>query len=133
MMFKQLGWMVSIIIFLSLVISLTLTPMMSAKMLRGKKGMKVRAFDRWYNQRVLPLLNRLDQHYARLVDRVSRKRRSTLVMVLVIFLVSVVISVLTLKTEFMPASDNNDIALTVEMPTGTRMEIARETGHRIAK
>ncbi len=33
----------------------------------------------------------------------------------------------------MPASDNNEIAITVEMPTGTRMEVARETGHRIAQ
>lgn len=132
-MFKQLGWMVSIIIFLSLVISLTLTPMMSAKMMRGNKDVKVNAFDRWYNRRILPLLNRMDHLYAGLVSKVSRKRKSTLVVLVVVFLVSVVISALTLKTEFMPSSDNNDIALTVEMPTGTRMEVARETGHRIAK
>ena len=33
----------------------------------------------------------------------------------------------------MPESDNNSIALTVEMPTGTRMEVAREVGHEIAQ
>ena len=132
-MFKQLGWMVTIIISLSLIIALTLTPMMSAKMMRGNKKIKVNNFDRWYNKRVLPLLNKLDHGYSRLVNRVARKRRFTLSVVVLIFIVSAVISAVTLKTEFMPASDNNDIALTVEMPTGTRMEVARETGHRIAE
>lgn len=132
-MFKQLGWMVTIIISLSLIIALTLTPMMSAKMMRGNKDVKMNGFDKWYNNKVLPLLNKLDHGYAKLVNRVARKRKVTLLAVIIIFLVSVAISVVTLKTEFMPASDNNDIALTVEMPTGTRMEIARETGHRIAE
>lgn len=132
-MFKQLGWMVTIIISLSLIIALTLTPMMSAKMIRSSKDMKFSRFDKWYNRRILPLLNGLDGAYQKLVDKVARKRRLTLLIVLVIFIVSVVISAVTLKTEFMPASDNNEIAMTVEMPTGTRMEVARETGHKIAE
>src|SRR5690554_3243353 len=132
-MFKQLGWMVTIIISLSLIISLTLTPMMSALMMRSAKEARVSRFDRWYNKRVLPILNRMDHGYARLVNGVTRRRRMTLLGVILIFIVSVVISVITLRTEFMPASDNNSIAITVEMPTGTRMEVARETGHRIAQ
>src|SRR5690554_4804540 len=132
-MFKQLGWMVTIIISLSLIISLTLTPMMSALMMRSAKEARVSRFDRWYNKRVLPILNRMDHGYARLVNGVTRRRRMTFLGVILIFIVSVVISVITLRTEFMPASDNNSIAITVEMPTGTRMEVARETGHRIAQ
>jgi HAE1 family hydrophobic/amphiphilic exporter-1 len=132
-MFNQLGWMVTIIISLSLIIAMTLTPMMAAKMLRGNKEMKVSSFDRWYNKRVLPLLNRLDYLYSRLVNRVVRRRRFTIFTIVLIFVVSVAISALTLKTEFMPQSDNDNISLTVEMPTGTRMEVSRETGHRIAQ
>lgn len=132
-MFKQLGWMVTIIITLSLIIALTLTPMMSAKMMKSGKDVKMSGFDKWYNKRVLPLLNRLDHAYAGLVNRVARRRRMTLFAVLVVFVLSVVVSAITLKTEFMPASDNNEIAITVEMPTGTRMEVARETGHRLAE
>ncbi|MDR0422268.1 MAG: efflux RND transporter permease subunit [Proteiniphilum sp.] len=134
-MFKQLGWMVTIIISLSLIIALTLTPMMSANMMRSNKEKKVRTsgFDRWYGSRMLPLLNRLDYAYSRLVNWVARRRRFTLTAVVIVFLLSVVVSAVTLKTEFMPASDNNEIDITVEMPTGTRMEVARETGHRIAR
>lgn len=132
-MFKQLGWMVSIIIALSLVISLTLTPMMSAHMMRSSKEEKLSRFDRWYNKRVLPILDRMDHGYGRLVNWVSRRRRTTLAGVILIFIVSVIISAITLRTEFMPASDNNSIAMTVEMPTGTRMEVARDVGQRIAQ
>ncbi len=132
-MFKQLGWMVTIIISLSLIIALTLTPMMSANMMRSTKDMKMSGFDRWYNKRILPILNKIDHSYSRLVNWVARRRGLTLMGILVIFVVSAVISAITLKTEFMPASDNNNISVTVEMPTGTRMEVARETGHRIAQ
>lgn len=132
-MFRQLGWMVTIIISLSLIIALTLTPMMSAKMMRSNKDVKVSGFDKWYNKNILPVLNRIDHGYARLVNWVARRRRLTILGILVVFVVSVVISGITLKTEFMPASDNNEIAITVEMPTGTRMEVARETGSRIAQ
>ena len=132
-MFKQLGWMVTIIISLSLIISLTLTPMMSAHMMRSKEKTKVNNFDRWYNKRILPMLDKLDTGYGKLVNWVSRRRRTTVFSVIIIFIISVIISAITLKTGFMPESDNNNIALTVEMPTGTRMEVARDVGHTIAQ
>lgn len=132
-MFKQLGWMVTIIITLSLIIALTLTPMMSAKMMRSNKNKKISGFDKWYNKNILPLLNKLDESYAKLLNKISRKRGLTLGVLILIAVVGIVVSALTLKTEFMPASDNNTISMSVEMPTGTRMEMARETGHRIAK
>lgn len=132
-MFKQLGWMVTIIISLSLIIAMTLTPMMSANMMRADKDKKMSVFDRWYNKNVLPLLDKLDKGYSVLVKKVVTNRKTTVTTVLAVFILGIVISALTLKTEFMPASDNNNIAMTVEMPTGTRMELARETGHKIAQ
>lgn len=132
-MFQQLGWMVTIIISLSLVISLTLTPTMSAHMMRSSKDAKVSKFDKWYNKRILPLLDKLDRNYGKLVNWVARRRKATLLGVVVVFIISVIISAITLKTGFMPDSDNNNIALTVEMPTGTRMEVARDVGHNIAQ
>lgn len=130
-MFKQLGWMVTIIITLSTIVAVTLTPMMSAKMLRSSKDAKVSKFDKWYNRHILPLLDKLDVAYAKLVNKVTRKRGMTVGIIIVVFIVGAVISAVTLKTEFMPSSDNNTIAMTVELPTGTRMELARATGQQI--
>jgi len=130
-MFEQLGWMVTIIIGLSLAIALSLTPMMSSHMLRATKDMNNNGFDRWYQKTIMPLLNNLDKQYARLVNWVSRHRWTTIGMIAIIFVVGAIISALTLKTEFMPAADNDQIAITVEMPTGTRVEITREIGLKI--
>lgn len=130
-MFKQLGWMVTIIITLSMIIALTLTPMMSAKMLRSTKESKVSKFDKWYNRHILPLLDKLDLAYGKLVNGVVRKRGLTLGVIIGIFIIGTVVSAVTLKTEFMPSSDNNTISMTVELPTGTRMELARATGQQI--
>jgi len=130
-LFEQLGWMVTIIISLSTIIAMTLTPMMSSRMLRATADMKVNAFDKWYSKRILPVLDGLDKQYAKLINWVSRHRWTTTGMIAIIFVVGAIISALTLKTEFMPAADNDQIAITVEMPTGTRVEITREIGLKI--
>ncbi|WP_352423574.1 efflux RND transporter permease subunit [Proteiniphilum sp.] len=130
-MFKQLGWMVTIIITLSMIIALSLTPMMSAKMMRSAKEAKVSKFDKWYNKRIIPVLDKIDVAYSRLVNAVVRKRGLVLSVIIGIFIVGAVVSAITLKTEFMPSSDNNSISMTVELPTGTRMEITREVGLQI--
>lgn len=132
-LFKQLGWMVTIIISLSMIIALTLTPMMSSKMLRSTKEAKVSKFDKWYNKHILPLLDKLDTAYGKLVNRVVRKRGLTLGVIIGIFIIGAVVLAVTLKTEFMPSSDNDTISMTVELPTGTRMELARTTGQQINK
>lgn len=130
-LFNQLGWMVTIIIGLSLIISLSLTPMMSAKMMRSTKDAKTTGFDRWYQKAILPMLDKLDIAYARLLKVVTRNRKTTMGIVIIIFIGGVVYSALTLKTEFMPQSDNNDIAMTVETPPGTRMEVSRDAANQI--
>jgi len=132
-LFEQLGWMVTIIILLSLLIAMTLTPMMSSYMLRATKDMNVNKFDLWYRRTILPILDNLDHSYAKLVNWAARKRWQTTGIIAAILVGGVIICVLTLKTEFIPSADNNQIGMTVEMPTGTRVEIAREEGLKIQK
>ncbi|NMB50324.1 MAG: efflux RND transporter permease subunit [Bacteroidales bacterium] len=132
-LFEQLGWMVTIIILLSLLIAMTLTPMMSSYMLRATKDMNVNKFDLWYRRTILPMLDNLDHGYAKLVNWAARKRWQTTGIIAAIFVGGVIICVLTLKTEFIPSADNNQIGMTIEMPTGTRVEIARAQGLKIQK
>lgn len=132
-MFKSLGWMVSIIIILSMIVALTLTPMMSAKMLNSAKDSKDGPFQRWYNKNILPALDKLDLAYGKLLNKVSRKRGLTLTILVVVFIGGVIISAVTLKTEFMPSSDNNSISMTVELPASTGIELSRATGLQINK
>ncbi len=47
--------------------------MMSAKMLKSTKEAKLSKFDKWYNKHILPLLNKLDAIYGKLLNGVVRK------------------------------------------------------------
>lgn len=131
--FKQLGWMVTIIITLSLAAALTMTPMLSAKWLTAEKDRKKPGRGgRFYNKYIKSSLNKLDHAYARLVNFVARKRWKTVGIVFLFVTACGIFAGMKLKTEFMPQMDNDYIQMTIELPTGTRMEIARELGAKIS-
>ncbi|MDR1864686.1 MAG: efflux RND transporter permease subunit [Bacteroidales bacterium] len=124
MMFKQLGWMVTIIIVMSVVCALTLTPMMSAYILRHNSKAREAG---WYLP-IARMLARLDNFYERALTWAVRHRTAVLVSAVVIFVSSLFISV---GSEFIPASDNAMIEANIELPIGTRTEIAKETALNI--
>lgn len=131
-LFKQLAWMVIIIITISLLASLSLTPMMSSKMLRAERfrGLTSR-FDRGYAKTIKPLLDGFDNAYGRFLRVVTNHKWKTLLIMVVFITIVLVFSLSKLKTEFMPSSDNNYIEAVVELPTGTRAEITKETCFKI--
>lgn len=127
-LFRELGWIVTIVVCVSTAAAISLTPMMSAYMLRLEggvhdfKGLGVvyKPIDR--------ALSRLDEAYARALDWVVRHRRITLFSMMSLFVVS--LGLLTqVPTEFFPPSDNNRIAATVEL----EQNIAVEYTSRIAR
>ena len=123
-LFRQLGWIVSIIMIVSTIGALTLIPMLCSQMLRlnPHKGK--------FQQLILGPFHRfldwLDGAYGRLLYWCTRNRRKTIFMAFVFFLLVVVGGGALVKTEFFPASDNGRISITVELPMGTRQEITRD-------
>ena len=123
-LFRQLGWIVSIIMIVSTIGALTLIPMLCSQMLRlnPHKGK--------FQQLILGPFHRfldwLDGAYGRLLYWCARNRRKTIFMAFVFFLLVVVGGGALVKTEFFPASDNGRISITVELPMGTRQEITRD-------
>ena len=123
-LFRQLGWIVSIIMIVSTIGALTLIPMLCSQMLRlnPHKGKIQRIFlDPFHN-----FLTWLDGAYAKLLKWCARNRKTTILASFVLFLVVVVGGGALVKTEFFPASDNGRISITVELPMGTRQEITRD-------
>ena len=123
-LFRQLGWIVSIIMIVSTIGALTLIPMLCSQMLRlnPHKGK--------FQQLILGPFHRfldwLDGAYGRLLYWCARNRRKTIFMAFGFFLLVVVGGGALVKTEFFPASDNGRISITVELPMGTRQEITRD-------
>ncbi len=129
-LFKQLGWIVSIIMIVSTLAALTLIPMLCSKLLRldPKKG-------KLYVLFFTPIekaLNGLDTVYARLLNWCVRHRKTIITAGVLIFVGSMLL-VPTIKTEFFPTQDNARIGINIELPIGTRQEITRELALQINK
>ena len=127
-LFKQLGWMMCIIMLISLVASLTLTPMMCAKMLKlQKKQSKI--FIMIYKP-IQKVLDGIDNGYAAIINWAVRHRWTVLVCCFALFAVSLLCAG-GIKSEFFPANDSARASATIELPVGTRIETSREVALKL--
>ena len=127
-LFKQLGWMMCIIMLISLVASLTLTPMMCAKMLKlQKKQSKI--FLLIYKP-IQKVLDAIDNGYAAIINWAVRHRWTVLIGCFALFAVSLLCAK-GIKSEFFPANDSARASATIELPVGTRIETARDVALKL--
>jgi len=119
-LFRELGWMMCIIMTVSTVSALSFTPMLCSLMLKLKR--RESWFSRWYNHYIVHnLLDRLDVVYAKLIDKAVRNRKVVCVIIVVFFVVSLIPAVKGwIGTGFFPSSDNGRISVKLELPIGTR-------------
>lgn len=127
-MFAQLGWMVTIIMIVSTISALTLTPMLSSQMLRlnPKKG---KVFSTVYGP-VEKSLNWLDNKYQWILNW-SVRHRKTVVILSILFFIGSLIPAGFIGTEFIPAQDNSRAAITIELPVGTKSDISKELAMKL--
>ena len=129
-LFKQLGWIVTIVIAVSLAAAMTLTPMLSSLLL--KKNPKKSKFFSKIDEPVQRFLERLDHGYARLL-RWSVNHRKTIVFgSIAIFFTSLAL-LKVIPTEFFPTQDNARLSATVKLPQGTRVETTKALGDELVK
>lgn len=129
-LFKQLGWMMCAIMFVSTVSALTLTPMLCSQLLRlQRKQSKV---FRIFFGPIEHALDGLDNWYARMLNWAVRHRMVVLVGCVVFFILSLLCAK-TIGTEFFPAQDNARIAVQLELPIGTRKEVAQEVSEKLTR
>ncbi len=121
-LFKQLGWMMCVIMTISTISALSFTPMLCSQLLRLQKKQS-KLFLALYTP-VQKALDRLDDWYARRLDWGVRHRWAVVAGCLVLFILSLV-CVRGIQSEFFPASDNARIGINLELPVGTRVERAQ--------
>ena len=127
-LFKQLGWMMCIIMLISLVASLTLTPMMCAKMLKlQKKQSKLFLLIYKPIQKVLDLI---DNGYAGIINWAVRHRWTVLVGCFALFALSLLCAG-GIKSEFFPSNDSARASASIQMPVGTRVEVSRDVALKL--
>ena len=129
-LFRELGWIVTIVVCVSTTAAISLTPMMSAYLLKLEggqhdyKGLGViyKPIDR--------ALEWLDDAYARSLDWVVRHRRITFFSMMSVFVVS--LGLLTrVPTEFFPPSDNGRISAMVELEQNVGVDYTARIARQI--
>jgi hydrophobic/amphiphilic exporter-1 (mainly G- bacteria), HAE1 family len=135
-LFRELALTVSISLGASLLVSLTLVPTLSAKILKvteipeGRKGLKgasdrfARGFDR--------VFARIEGSYKRFLHYALGHRKTVVGVSILVFLLSGA-SLLTLGAEFMPAADSGQLTANVTLPDGAKLKETNEVIAEIEK
>jgi HAE1 family hydrophobic/amphiphilic exporter-1 len=130
-MFKQLGWITSIIMIVSTIGALTLIPMLCSQFLRFKpKTGKLHDLIFGNFNKFIDLISR---GYARLISWCIGHRMIVGILSIAVFAATVGILGPKIKTDFFPSSDQGRITLQLELPAGTGQDITRELAHEIHK
>lgn len=128
-LFKQLGMIVTITIVTSVFAAITLTPTLSALLLKWYPINKEAKF--WsYDGSIRKALDKLDHYYEKTLRWALRHKTVVSVLSLVIFLASMGLFV-AIKTEFFPQADESRLSATLELQTGTRVDQTLKTSVRV--
>ena len=143
-LFKELGWIVTIVVCTSTVVAITLTPMLSSKLLRAKKahvenGVLVEEAVQagWYQKYVVGLLDKVDAAYAKILGSCLRYKAVTILVVFGVFGLSLMPAIMGyVGTDFMQKTDNGRLTVKFELQRTARVEetaaLSREIEARIA-
>lgn len=118
-LFRPLGWVVTISVAVSVIVSLTLVPMLSSKILNSrnpdKKSLSGKLF--WFSQGILA---RMDSLYEKILSW-AVNHRWTVVGIATLVFISSMFLVRLIGSEFMPASDNDRISGQIKLAQGTKL------------
>lgn len=129
-LFKQLGWMVTIMMVLSLICALMLTPMLCSRLLRLNVT-DTTIFKKVYGP-ILKMLDKIDDFYAKVLDICVAHRWITTATALGIFVASMFLMKF-IGTEFFPTNDNSRLGVSLELPIGSRVDLAKDVSQRLYK
>ena len=127
-LFRQLGWMVCIMMIISTTCALSLTPMLCSQWLRlnPKQGKLFKLLFKPIER----ALDALDNGYAFLLERVVRHKTVTILICVAVFIGSMTLTKF-IGSEFFPTADDGRLGVSLELPIGTRVEIAQESTARL--
>ncbi len=143
-MFKELGWIVTIVVCTSTTIAISLTPMMSSKLLKGKpvyltiaekleaekKAAEKKKHSIWgFIERIFEAI---EAWYANVLRACLRHKKTT-IFVAFLFFVATMIPLFMGKIgmDFMKEQDNGRFNVTIELQRGTRIETTLQTARQV--
>ena len=123
LLFRELAYVIAFALVCSLVLSLSVVPMLASVLLRPKKAQRRHApWIESLKMRTTAGFERLNAGYARVLRAALRHRATVVVASIALFVISLFILPL-IGTEFMPPSDEGEVRVSGEMEVGTRLDL----------
>ncbi|HYE11906.1 MAG TPA: efflux RND transporter permease subunit, partial [Patescibacteria group bacterium] len=130
--FKEMALTISFSLLASLVVAMTLIPMLSSKFLKMVKSHEAsknktmnKIFDKWDY-----VINGIDNLYHKILVWVLKHKRKTSLIVLGIFLCSLLL-IPFIGSEFFPKMDEGRFDISVQLPKGSLIENTNEVAERL--
>lgn len=128
-LFRQLGWIVTITVVTSTLTAISLTPMLSSKLLKLRpKKATVPLIS--YNNIILRGLKSMDRGYERSLGWALRHKLVVTITAFAIFIGSMILAG-RIGGDFMPESDESRVMATIELQTGLRVEETIKTVRKV--
>ena len=134
--FRELAMTFAISLMASLLVSLTLVPTLSAKLMKaggipeGRTGVKglIDRFSRGFDK----IFGRIEAVYKKFLHYALHHRKTVMVIATLVFVLSAA-SALSLGGEFMPQSDVGQLTISATLPDGAKIEDTESTVNQIEK
>ena len=139
-LFKEMGWIVSICITVSSIVAIALTPMLSSLLLKSKKEIvsekgeveEISANANRYENTVMKWLAALDKWYANLLRWcLGHKLATSLIALAVVIIGFLPVFMGKIGFNFMAQQDNGYMSLKIELQRGTRVEESMRVARQI--
>ena len=132
-MFKQLGWMMCIIMVVSTASALTLTPMLCSIIYKRKERRELKGLPEKPKNKIQTAIEKqltaLDNGYEKILSWAVNHKPTTIIISTVIFVLSLSL-VKFIGTDFVPSSDNAMISGSFELPAGASVERSKAVAER---
>ncbi len=124
LIFRQMAYVVSFALLCALVVALTLIPMLASRFLRFQSAEHYKDESRLHRLYSYSedAFRAVEQRYAKLLDWALHHRKTVIVSVLALFVLSLIL-VRFVGVELMPAADEGEVRIDLEMAVGTRLEL----------
>lgn len=128
-LFKELGWIVTIVIVVSLVAAITMTPMLSTLLMKYDKAHTYKGLGIIFKY-IERFLDKLDEVYAKVLTWAVRHRTVVLTSTSALFFASLFLMA-KVPVEFMPPSDDGYISATIKLDQNIAVERTAEVARQI--
>ncbi|KAB3535772.1 efflux RND transporter permease subunit [Alkaliphilus pronyensis] len=126
-MFRELALTVAFSLLASLVISLTLVPMLASKILKldtnGNKKTPIKRIGKGFDK----LIIKIESIYEKGLKWSIKRRKSVIIGTLIMLLASIILAVVFVGAEFFPKTDEGMFTVTIDLPKGYALEETSKT------